>query len=186
MGSMVVAFYHLPFHPAKVPDTHCGRKQVNANPSISLYHTTSRDDPINPVDFAVKRAVVAGAMAVVLGHEHPNSLPYEPIEVPQYGDVWHTLSEAFREEVGSAKELTSTMFRRMMQESGAATPLIADEVQWHSNPYPLVYKSCSSHAAILPDASPLIDTQGETLSGDACSHTQYPCSSAEVSVLPSL
>ena len=103
--------------------------QVNANPSIALYHTQTDTEPINPVDLAVKRAVVAGALAQVLGHEHPECQPYEAVDLPEFGQTWITLARVYSHVVGPAKELTATMFRKLMQETEAAEPLIADEVR---------------------------------------------------------
>lgn len=61
--------------------------QVNANPSLSLYHTTSQDEPINPVDLAVKQVVVDGALSAVLGH-HSDGPLYSKVDLPEVGAVW--------------------------------------------------------------------------------------------------
>ena len=99
--------------------------EVNANPSMAMYDKQGPEDTPNATETAVKVAVLEGALEIVLGVGH--SARYQSMPLTRVG-VWDQLCTVFCDMTGPTKEITGPMFRKLMQQSGAATQLVSDDV----------------------------------------------------------
>merc|ERR1712195_50156 len=99
--------------------------ELNANPSMAMYDKQGPEDTPNAIETAVKVAVMEGALEIVLGIGH--SARYQSMPLTRVG-VWDQLCTVFCDMIGPTKEITGPMFRKLMQQSGAATQLVSDDV----------------------------------------------------------